>query len=85
MDRRTFLRRGLAAAAGAGLLIRSEPADGAPAQPWAGPYGSIERSDTPVNAGLGIWPDRQLGVRRPVGFVFCIISPALGYNASRLR
>ena len=42
MDRRTFLRRGLAAAAGTGLLTRSEPAGAAPAQPGAGPYGSLE-------------------------------------------
>jgi len=64
MDRRTFLWSGPAAAAGAGLLTRSEPAGSAPAQPGAGPYGSTERPDTPVNAGLGIWPGLQFGVRR---------------------
>ena len=52
MDRRTFLRRGLAAAAGAGLLTRSEPAGAAPAQPGAGPYGSLEGRTPDTNGFL---------------------------------
>ena len=52
MDRRTFLRRGLAAAAGAGLLTRSESASAASAQPGAGPYGSIEGRTPDINGFL---------------------------------
>ena len=73
MDRRTFLRIGLAAAAGAGLLTRSEPAGGAPAQPGAGPYGSTERPGRPGECWTRNLARPTIGCASGLWGLYCII------------